>query len=580
MLSDLKKQELENFKNGLQRDELIWLSGFFAGSAGSNSNSVSSPTPAVATSAVAPVAASDQKTIVLFATQSGNAKKVATKLNDKIASIGGDVELKNVSELKLKNLSNYNNIFVVASTYGEGVPPDTALGFHKDIQSKKAPKLDGINFSVLALGDSSYEKFCQTGKDFDAFFEKLGGNRVHDVVECDVDFDDDANNWIESVSSNISSSAAPVATSTATPVVTSTATPVASNDYSKDTPFKAEVITNHNLNGMDSDKETMHIEISLDDSGMYYQPGDALGVLIENSDKQIEDLVSSAKDKSISDDLKTILKSKEINKISPKIISNIFDIDIDKAKKLSSGNTLKDIIKALKSKISLENISKKLGNIQPRLYSIASSQDFVGDEVHLTVGVNNWENSNGETIPGIASNYIKDLSEGDNINVYLHSNDAFRMPQDSNTPIIMIGAGTGVAPFRSFVQQINENGGEMPSWLFFGERTSDQDFLYQVEWQQFIKDGDLDKVSLAFSRENPNEKVYVQDLIIENSKEFYDWLTKGAHIYVCGDAKRMAKDVNDAIIQVIKENKNISLDDATDELNSYSSIGRYQRDIY
>jgi len=572
--------------------QLAWASGYLAAKSESGQSVKLSP-------ALAPVAA---KTLtILYASQTGNAKGVASKLAESAKAAGISVVLKNTADYKVKSIKNETHLLIVASTNGEGEAPDDAIEFHEFLLGKKAPKLPNLSYSVLALGDSSYEFFCQTGKDFDERLKALGAKQVTPRIDCDVDYDTDSESWtlniVETLKEELIQTDAPLAT------VVDLPTAGATSQYNKQTPYAAEFSLSQKITGRDSAKDVRHIEIDLGDSGLTYQVGDALGVWFENDANLVAELIATLK---LTGEEKVKLKTNganqvftltdalttqlEITQTAPAFVEFWAKISGDKeltaiaadknsAREYAGEHQIIDVVKAAKTEIDPQFFVEALRKITPRLYSIASAQAEVEEEVHLTVGLVSFD-ANGEPRTGGASSFLANrLEEGQKVRVFVEHNDNFRLPSDSNTPVIMIGPGTGVAPFRAFMQQRETDEASGDNWMFFGDQTFTQDFLYQVEWQNYLKSGLLTKMDVAFSRDQA-EKVYVQDRLKEQASEVFAWLERGAHLYICGDANRMAKDVHQTLIEIIAEHGKLTAEQAEDYLKSLRSNKRYQKDVY
>jgi sulfite reductase (NADPH) flavoprotein alpha-component len=576
--------------------QLAWASGYLAAK--------SEATPVASAVSAAVQSAPSATLTVLFASQTGNAKGVATKVADAASAAGITVNLKNVADFKPKSLKSETHLLIVASTNGEGEPPDDAIEFHEFLGSKKAPKLPQLKYSVLSLGDSSYEFFCQTGKDFDERLQALGATAISARVDCDLDYDVEAKTWtthiIESLKDELTTKDEQLA-----PVVSlvGTETAGAQSIYNKQKPYVAELLVSQKITGRDSAKDVRHVEIDLGESGLTYQAGDALGVYFDNDEALVDELIAAlgfTGEESISinkGEVKVTLALKdalvnelEITLTAPNFIefwanasqdAVLLDIASDKntAREYSANHQVVDVVKAAAADVSAQDFVDALRKLTPRLYSIASSQAEVDEEVHLTVGLVSYE-FNGKTRLGGASGFLsKRLEEGGNVRVFVEHNDNFRLPQDPSTPVIMIGPGTGVAPFRAFMQEREANEATGDNWMFFGDQTFTQDFLYQVEWQNYLKSGLLTRLDVAFSRDQA-EKVYVQDRLKEHAKDVFEWLERGAHLYICGDANRMAKDVHNTLLTIIAEQGGLSEEQAQYYLKSLRSAKRYQKDVY
>ena len=600
----------------------IWLCGYLAATLG---GAAAVPAPAAAQAAepqaaapgaapAAPAApALPKEATVLYGSQTGNSKKVANRLAERLKEKGYGVTVSAMNDFKTNTLKKAARLFIVVSTHGEGEPPDNALSFYEFLHSKRAPRLDGLPFSVLALGDTSYEKFCQTGKDFDKRLEELGGRRIAPRVDCDVDFEDAANGWIESVLAALAdeeaaSPAGAVPAAGAYGAAEAAVTAAAPADpaavpYSRSHPFRAAVLENLNLNGRGSARETRHVELSLEGSGLTYEPGDALGIYPENRPQLVEELIEAAGWKA--DELvpagkdgelpleAALARHYEITVLTKPLLQQAAELTgRPELKELTApgreqalreyieGRDLVDLIRDYDLKgVPAKAFVPLLRKIPPRLYSIASSLKAHPDEVHLAVRKVVYE-AHGRTRYGVCSTYIAERAEpGSELPVFVQQNENFRLPADPDAPIIMIGPGTGVAPFRAFLEEREETGASGKSWLFFGDRHFLTDFLYQVEWQRWLKDGVLTRMDVAFSRDQEH-KIYVQHRMLEKAKELYAWLEEGAHVYVCGDKSRMARDVHEALEMIIRQEGGLSGDEAAEYLKRMQQERRYQRDVY
>ena len=587
----------------LTESQKVWLGGYLAATQFETQSAVALETPEAPVSEV-PVGNTKQivskEVTILYGSQTGNAQGVAEKARKTLEGLGFQVAISSMSDFKPNNLKKLQNLLIVASTHGEGEPPDNAIGFHEFLYGKRAPKLDDLNFSVLSLGDSSYEFFCQTGKDFDQRLEALGGKRIYSRVDCDLDYDEQVSQWIEGVLGGLNEAQGENSASQ----VHATEAPTVESTYSRNNPFKAEVLENINLNGRGSNKETRHLELSLEGSGITYVPGDALGIYPENDSELVESLIQ--KMGWDSEELVTINKQGEVLPLKEALISH-FEITtltkplIEKAAQLSSSEELNELLSSenkdqLKSYLhgrdlldlisdfgpwngSVQEFVSILRKMPARLYSIASSISANPDEVHLTIGALRYD-AHGRERKGVCSSFLADRIEpGDTLPVYIQHNQNFKLPNNPDTPIIMVGPGTGIAPFRSFIQEREELGAEGKSWLFFGDQHFVTDFLYQTEWQKYLKDGVLTKLDVAFSRDT-EEKVYVQHRLLEHSQELFEWLQEGAVVYVCGDEKNMAKDVHNTLIEIIEKEGKMSREKAEEYLANMKQQKRYQRDVY
>ncbi|MCY7786199.1 assimilatory sulfite reductase (NADPH) flavoprotein subunit [Bacillus inaquosorum] len=580
----------------LTESQKIWLSGYL--SAQSVSAQETAGAPAAASAAAAAPAVSKEVT-VLYGSQTGNAQGLAENAGKQLEQRGFQVTVSSMSDFKPNQLKKVNNLLIVVSTHGEGEPPDNALSFHEFLHGRRAPKLEALRFSVLALGDSSYEFFCQTGKEFDQRLEELGGKRISPRVDCDLDYDEPAAEWLESVFKGLSEagggSAAPAPAA---------APQTGESSYSRTNPFRAEVLENLNLNGRGSNKETRHVELSLEGSGLTYEPGDSLGVYPENDPELVELLLKEMNWDS--EEIVTLNKQGDVRPLKKALIS-YYEITVltkpllEQAAQLTGSNELRellapgnegkvkayiegrDLLDLIRDygpfSVSAQEFVSILRKMPARLYSIASSLSANPDEVHLTIGAVRYD-AHGRERKGVCSILCAErLQPGDTLPVYVQHNQNFKLPKDPETPIIMVGPGTGVAPFRSFMQEREEMGAEGKAWMFFGDQHFVTDFLYQTEWQNWLKDGVLTKMDVAFSRDT-EEKVYVQHRMLEQSAELFEWLQEGAAVYICGDEKHMAHDVHNTLLEIIEKEGNMTREEAEVYLADMQQQKRYQRDVY
>lgn len=584
-LSDEQQRQLNQVLSTLNTQQLAWVSGYLYGLSQSGIQSV-------ATSAA--VAASSGSLTILYGSQTGNAKGVASTIQAQAKAHGLPVTLISMADYKPKQLKKESHLLVVVSTYGEGEPPESAVDLFEQLKKGKIGKLEGLKFAVLGLGDSSYEFFCQTGKDFDDFLSKAGAERIHELASLDVDYQDAAKVWgeqaVAAVATTLSAGAATAS------VAGSVQQAVGHSQYHKENPFPARLSVNQKITGRDSTKDIRHIEINLEESGITYQPGDALGIWFDNDADLVGEVLTltglSGDEATAQGPLRAALtRHFELTRLHGGFITGLADISGNAALKDLAGDKAQvnalvasaqvvDVLKRFPATLTAEQLVKLLRPLTPRLYSIASAQSEVEEEVHLTVGVVRYPQEDGTVRSGGASSYLADrLAEDAEVRVFVEHNDNFRLPANPDTPVIMVGPGTGIAPFRAFMQEREAQGAEGKNWLFFGNPHFTQDFLYQVEWQRYVKSGLLSKISLAFSRDQAN-KIYVQDRLREAGLELYQWLEAGAHIYVCGDANHMAKDVQEALLDVISDHGHKSREEAEEYLSELRRAKRYQRDVY
>ncbi|MFM4678647.1 assimilatory sulfite reductase (NADPH) flavoprotein subunit [Aeromonas media] len=584
-LSDEQQRQLNQVLSTLNTQQLAWVSGYLYGLSQSGIQSV-------ATSAA--VAAPSGSLTILYGSQTGNAKGVASAIQAQAKAHGLPVTLISMADYKPKQLKKESHLLVVVSTYGEGEPPESAVDLFEQLKKGKIGKLEGLKFAVLGLGDSSYEFFCQTGKDFDDFLSKAGAERIHELASLDVDYQEAASAWgeqaVNAVAATLSAGAATAS------VASSVQQAVGHSQYHKENPFPARLSVNQKITGRDSTKDIRHIEINLEESGITYQPGDALGIWFDNDADLVGEVLAlsglSGDEATAQGPLREALtRHFELTRLHGGFITGLAEISGNAALKDLAGDKAQvnalvasaqvvDVLKRFPATLTAEQLVKLLRPLTPRLYSIASAQSEVEEEVHLTVGVVRYPQEDGTVRSGGASSYLADrLAEDAEVRVFVEHNDNFRLPANPDTPVIMVGPGTGIAPFRAFMQEREAQGAEGKNWLFFGNPHFTQDFLYQVEWQRYVKSGLLSKISLAFSRDQAN-KIYVQDRLREAGFELYQWLEAGAHFYVCGDANHMAKDVQEALLDVISYHGHKSREEAEEYLSELRRAKRYQRDVY
>ncbi|MCA0924108.1 assimilatory sulfite reductase (NADPH) flavoprotein subunit [Bacillus stratosphericus] len=579
----------------LTDQQKIWLTGYLSAQAALAGSEAVTPAPSAAASAQ-PVS---KDVTVLYGSQTGNSEGLAKKTAQHLEEKGFQVTLSSMSDFKPNNLKKINNLLVIVSTHGEGDPPDNTLSFHEYVHGRRAPKLDHLSFSVLSLGDSSYEFFCQTGKEFDERFKELGGTRLFDRVDCDLDYDEPFSEWLQGVASSLSEGEA-----VSIPQESAGVNNQAVSEYSRTNPFYAEVLENINLNGRGSNKETRHLELSLEGSGLVYEPGDSLGIYPTNDPALVDELIQTCgwnaeeavtvhkngdtlplKEALTSHFEITVLTKPLLHKIAALTKSESLHALLEEGneEKLKEYIAGRDLVDAARDFGPFEgtaaDFTSILRKIPARLYSIASSLKANDEEVHLTIGAVRYD-AHGRERQGVCSILCAErLQPGDTLPVYIQHNQNFKLPQDPDAPIIMVGPGTGIAPFRSFMQEREEMGANGKSWLFFGDQHFVTDFLYQTEWQKWLKDGVLTKMDVAFSRDT-EEKVYVQHQMKKQSKELFEWLEQGAYVYICGDEKHMAHDVHNTLLSIIQEEGAMSKEKAESYLANLQQQKRYQRDVY
>ncbi len=536
-------------------EQRSWLNGFLAGALSRGDSTVTSveeaPKPPL---------------LVAFGSQSGNAESLAKRLAKEATSRGFAARAAGLDSLQAADLSRERNLMLVTSTWGEGEMPDNAASFWDQInQNGSSPKLDGLNYSVLALGDLNYgDTFCQAGKMLDARLAELGATCVAARVDCDVDFDEPAAKWKDAAFDALSRlSGDTIATRSApAPVIEPAVTPAVEKGYTKKNPFPAPLLANIRLNGPDSAKDTRHIALSLTGSGLSYEVGDALGVYVKNNPAMVDGIITAhgydpAALVTLPDDTSAPLRDALISHYDCRKFHGFMP-----AEPLPLGQWIEGLRK-----------------LQPRLYSIASSIKAHPEEVHLCVGAVRYT-TDGVAHEGTASTFLADrLPLGETTGVFFHVAKHFRLPADPATPVIMVGPGTGIAPFRAFLEERQAIGASGKNWLFFGDQHARCDFLYRDQIESMQSSGLLTKLDLAFSRDQ-EEKLYVQHLMLRSGAELWQWLEDGAHFYVCGDASRMAKDVDAALHEIIQTYGGLSEDDAKARVAELKKSKRYARDVY
>jgi sulfite reductase (NADPH) flavoprotein alpha-component len=562
-LTDERSALLGRLTEGLDSAGLWWLSGYAAGLAQRG---------ALPTLTAVPTVASAESLTIVYGSQTGNSKRLAEKLAQQAEAAGLSTRLLRADAYPLRELKNERHLQIVISTQGDGDPPDDARGFVEFLLGKRAPRLPELKFAVLGLGDSSYPKFNEIGRVLDGRLAELGATRWLARGEADLDLETVATPWIEQA---VALARESLKSNTPLATVTPLRPLVSAVSWSREHPFAAELLVNQRITGRGSDKDIRHLEISLEGSGLTYEPGDALGVWPHNDSTLVEavlatlalngDEIVAHQDQKLP--LRTWLSEKrELTRVGRPFLETA-----------QPGDQLLDVLRRQRGDWHAESLVTALRPLTPRLYSIASSQKTVGEEAHLTVAHVEYAHAQ-ETRWGAASHFLAANGESARLPVYIERNERFRLPKDSSRDLIMIGPGTGVAPFRGFIQERVAVGASGRHWLAFGNPHGRSDFLYQLEWQRALKQGHLHRLDLAFSRDLAH-KVYVQDRLRERGRELYSWLESGAHLYVCG-AIAMAKDVHATLIEVIAAHGGKSADDAEDYLNGLQQQGRYARDIY
>lgn len=574
-------ESLQSVVADFDHDQLLWSSGYLAGLARA-ADPHRLPHPAAEPAA--------DRWTVFFATETGNSRRVAQALAERAREAGLAVELQDLREFRPKTLAKLTRAAFVLATHGIGEPPDGTETFFDFWNSKRAPRLENLEYSILALGDSSYADFCAMGRLFDERLRALGARAVVERIDCDLDFEEQAAAWsgrvVDHVREHGGAQAAPASRRAALRAVP--------NVPGKDRPFAAEILSNQPITGRGSSKDVRHIELNLEGSGLRYLPGDSLGVVPQNPVPLVEAVLAAAKldgsaEVKVGERPATLAEAltsnREITVLNRPLVERVAGHHDELKRILADRIQLRsffetrqvvDLLSDYPMAWEAQELVDAFRKLSPRLYSIASSPDANPDEAHLTVSVVAYQQF-GRRHWGAASNYL--VGEPETVPVYVEENDRFRLPADGAAPIIMIGAGTGVAPYRAFIEHRQELGHAGDNWLVFGDRNFASDFLYQLEWLRYRKDGILTRLDVAFSRDRA-EKIYVQHRIREQANDLYAWLERGAHLYVCGDAKRMAVDVHNALLAVVGEQGGLSPERAAEYLNELKSARRYQRDVY
>ena len=596
----LDEATLQQLTAGLTPQQLVWLSGYLYGQAAQGAASVPGAAPAaVAAPAVAPAT---QKITILYGSHTGNSKKIAEQAAAAATTRGLAAEVRDMNDYPPRQLAQEQNLLVIVSTHGEGDPPISAEELHQFINGPRAPRLPKLRYAVLALGDKSYLHYCQTGKDFDQKLAELGGTRLFDRMDVDVAFKAPAEQWIAAVLDVL---AGPVGGASAGAGIASTASvgveiAPATTEYTHENPWSAKVLDSIQLNGRGSDKETYHIELDLAGAGLRYAPGDALAVVPVNHNPLVEEVLKAARlsdtapvrlgDESLP--LAAALASRrELTVLTRDVLERYAALaphaelhgllaDSTRLQPYLYGRDVADLLTDFPTdQLTAQALADTLRPLPSRAYSIASSLLAHPDEVHLTVGAVRYE-AHGRQKHGVCSSFLADrVAVGDEARVYVQQNEYFRLPSAGDTDIIMVGAGTGIAPFRAFVEERVELGSAGRNWLLFGNPHFTTDFLYQTEWQQHLKRGGLAQLDVAFSRDQA-QKVYVQDRLLENSRDVFGWLENGAHFYVCGDKDRLGHAVQEALTQVVQKEADLSPDDATAYVKNLRKQRRYLEDVY
>ena len=588
-LPDDRAALLGRLVDGLEPAALYWLSGYAAALATQPAGG-----PRILPPVPAPNAAASARLSIVHGSQTGNARRLAEQLASDAEAAGLAVRVLRAGAYPLKELAGERLLVVVISTQGDGDPPDDARGFIDFVAGKRAPRLPELRYGVLALGDSSYPKYCETGRALDARLAELGATRALARADADVDIDPVARPWLTQALS-----VARETLKTALPLATVTPLRPAVPTHGRDRPFTAPVLANLRIVARDAGRDVRHIELSLEGSAISYEPGDALGVWPRNPSALVDALLDRLRldgDSAVDHDGRNLplrewlTREREITRLTrPFLAAHAERTGSDALQRLLAPEHAAELADVLRDQQPIDLLHAHPGTwtaadlvpalraLTPRLYSIASSRKAVGDEAHLTVGVVDYE-AFGLRHFGAASRFLADADDDARVPVFVEPNERFRLPADPASDIIMIGPGTGVAPFRAFVQERRETGARGRNWLLFGNRNAHSEFLYQTEWQDALRSGALQRLDVAFSRDGA-ERIHVQHRLREHGRELYAWLERGAHLYVCG-AGRMAKDVHAALLDVLAGEGGLDRESAESRLADLAREGRYARDVY
>lgn len=593
-LRSLRSDPATHDTRELEACEAAWLSGYFAGLAQAKLERAPDPQLTAAEPA--------GRVLILYGSETGNAERVARQLGERLSPAGTAVEVRDLASYKARALEREQTVVIVTSTHGDGTPPEPARRFFEQLHAASGPRsLTQLRFAVLGLGDSSYEHFCRAARVVDERLAELGAQRIAPRVDCDVDFAEPAAAWIEALFPQLTR---PRAGTIQLVGAAAQAAPAVTHDARR--PFLATVLENFKLTGRGSTKETRHLALQIDPAAIKFEPGDSLGICAPNDPALAHKLARSlglSGDELVSVGAeRTTLSSALIDRVDLNLATPRFLRDWaqlsgapllmelcacpeSEQRKFLRGHHVLDLVRLYPPANAgadptelAELLVRGLRRLTPRLYSIASSAAAISDEAHLAIATVRYA-LHGRSCSGVASGHIADrLREGDTLPVYVQPNPSFKLPTDPDAKLLMIGAGTGVAPYRAFMQERCARGARGQSWLFFGERSFRNDFLYQTEWQGWVRDGSLSRISLAFSRDQAT-KIYVQSRMLEHAHDVYAWLSEGAYVYVCGDASAMAHRVHEALLQIIERQKG-SRERAEEYLYAMAEARRYQRDVY
>jgi sulfite reductase (NADPH) flavoprotein alpha-component len=554
---------------GTTAEQRAWLSGYLAGLQAAND-------PQTATASAPP--AKKAPLTILYATESGNSEALANQARKAAARLGFAAKVVDMADITPEEAAKAENLLIVAATWGEGDPPQRAQDFYEALMANTAPRFENTRYAVLALGDHAYAQFCEIGRRIDERIAALGGGRIADRIECDLDFEKPATGWIETTLDRLNAEIGGDDTSV---IHVDFARSADREAPTRSQPFAAEITEHARLSGSRSTSDTRHVAVSLDGSGIAYEPGDALGIVPSNDPALVDAVLRAAGlagDQALRD---TLINALDITTLTGKQVEDFARETGITAPEAgwAAGRQVIDLLELAPKALTPEQLTTLLRPLPPRYYSIASSRKAVGEEAHLLVAAVRYQ-AHGRARNGVASVDITERHKaGDSLNVFLRPNPHFRLPADPERPVIMIGPGTGVAPFRGFLQEREAIGAKGRNWLLFGHRNYLHDFLYQVEWQDWLKSDLLTRLDVAFSRDQP-EKRYVQHALWNARRDLFSWLKDGAALYVCGDANAMAKDVHATLLRIIAEQAGVDEAGAKAELDAIRRDGRYLRDVY
>ncbi|MCG7965739.1 MAG: flavodoxin domain-containing protein [Candidatus Thiodiazotropha taylori] len=578
-LDDLQLTRLQQAIDGLNSDQLVWASGYLAALAAYQPKlkQAANESPALT---------------LLYATQSGNARSVAEQLADRLQASGYAPRLVSAENYRPRDLSKEKLLIVVISTQGEGEPPESAYGLFSYLQGKKTSSLSDLRYAIFALGDSSYDQYCQAGKTLEQLLDAQGAKRLLDRVDADVDYQPEAENWQQQIHSAVKQHQ-PEEQARVIPLQRSA--PVR---HDRNNPYQAELLERRRITTDDALSEVHHLSLEIDPQLIQFQPGDALGLYFRNDPAMIDELLSitglsgEAKVTLDGDEMsltRALIERLELTQLHPSVVrawSSLTDDhrlhalseNIEQLRKFVSDRQLIDLVSTFPADVDEQGLVKLLHHQQSRLYSIASSQHAIEDEIHLTVATLQYQSHDRNHLGGASGDLTRRIEETDRVGVYVVENPSFRLPTSPGTPMIMVGAGTGIAPYRAFLQQQERLGVHGRNWLVFGNRHFHRDFLYQTDWLNYRKSGLLERISLAFSRDN-QERTYVQARLYEEGAELYHWLQEGAHIYVCGGVE-MERGVYQSLLAIAQTHGGHDDASAAEYIESLRIQGRYQRDVY